>query len=203
MKGRAAAKPAAMLFAALLALFSVAAGEATPLRGPALGFGMEVGAALARSPYWPLKDQAWLSTRLMLEIQLAGILGLGFSLGYHVADDSDPAAGYLYRGHNGMEVSTYLLLRPVLAAEQPRARVGCILGGSANFDMYNHTELLFFYPSLMAEPYIELPTEVPPRITFCIGLPFRLDFRRDMDLSSSVGLGLRWRWYPKWRRGVA
>jgi hypothetical protein len=205
MIGRAAAlasRPCfAMLLAALSALLPVPAG-ADGLGGLALGAGLEVGAALARSPYDPANAQSWLSARLLLEAPLVGVLGLGFSLGYHLADESDPVTGVLYRGHKGLEAAAYLLFRPVLAADQPKARVGFIAGSTANFDMYDRTELLFFYPSLAAELYLELPIEGPPGHTFSLGLPFRLDFRKDLDLSASVCLGLRWRWYPKWKREI-
>ena len=106
----------------------------------------------------------------------------------------------LYRGHHGLEAATYLLLRSALAADRPRG--GLAAGGSASFDVYNLTELLFFYPSLIAEPYLELPIEGPPRHTFSFGLPFRLDFRRDLELSASIGLELSWRWYPAWKEGT-
>lgn len=137
--------------------------------------------------------------RLLVEFPLAGPLGLGFSLGYHLIDESSPVAGVLYRGHNGLEVATCLLLRSALAAGRPRG--GLAAGGSASFDVYNRTELLFFYPSLIFEPYLELPSDGPPRHTFSFGLPFRLDFRRDLELSASVGLELAWRWYPAWKEG--
>jgi hypothetical protein len=191
-----------MLLAALPALSAVPAG-ADWIRGPALGIGLGAGAALSDSPYWPAKAQTWLSLRLMLEAPLAGFLGLGFSLGYHLVDESNAAAGFLYRGHNGVEAAAYLLLRPLLDAARRTARWGMAVGGSANFDVYNRTELLFFYPSLTVEPYVELPTEGPPRHTFSFGLPCRLDFRRDLDLAASVGLELSWRWYPRRKKEVA
>ncbi len=136
--------------------------------------------------------------RLLLETSLAAILGLGFSLGYHYTEESGPATGVLYRGHNGLEAGMHLLLRSGLAAGRPRG--GLAVGGSANFDVYNRTELLFFYPSLTAQPYVELPIEGPPRHTLGFGLPCRLDFRRDLDLAASIGLEVRWGWYPRWKK---
>ncbi|OHD26184.1 MAG: hypothetical protein A2064_10720 [Spirochaetes bacterium GWB1_66_5] len=187
----------AMLFLAAIGVLSPASARADWVRGPALAVGVSAGAGAAKSPYWPAKAQSWLSTRLLVEAPLAAFLGLGFSLGYHLVDDSNTAAGFLYRGYNGLEAGTCLLLRSRLAPDRPRG--GIAVGGSASFDVYNRTELLFFYPSLTAEPYLELPSEGPPRHTFGLGLPCRLDFRRDMELSASIGLGVRWRWYPKWK----
>ena len=189
-----------MLFAALSASFPAMAGAASPIRGPALGVGFGAGAALARSPYWPAKAQSWLSMRLLLETPLENILGLGFSLGYHFADDSNLAAGFLYKGHHGLEAAIYLLFRSALDADRPAARYGMAVGGSVNFDVYNRTELLFFYPSYTAKPYLELPINGPPGHTFSFGLPCRLNYRKDLDLAASIGLELSWRWYPRWKK---
>jgi hypothetical protein len=189
-----------MLLAAFSALSPAPSHAASPIGGVALGAGLEGGAAVSNSPYWPAKAQSWLSMRLLVETPLAGPLGLGFSLGYHRAEESNVAAGFLYRGHNGLDAGTYLLLRSGLAAGRPRA--GLAVGGSASFDVYNRTKLLFFYPSLTAEPYLELPTEGPPRHTLSFGLPCRLDLRRDLDLAASIGLELSWRWYPRWKKEI-
>jgi hypothetical protein len=137
--------------------------------------------------------------RLLLEFPLLRVLGLGFSLGYHLADESVLVSGVRYRGHHGLEAATFLLLRSALTADRPRA--GIAAGGSANFDVYNLTELLFFYPSLTAGLYLELPIGGPPRHSFGFGLPCRLDFRRDLVLSASVALEMCWRWYPAWKEG--
>ncbi len=209
MRGRAGAKPellnhapaalpAVLMLAAFSALFPIPARAAEPIRGAALGIGMETGALLVRYEDEPVGAQSWISLRLLLETALAGPLGLGFSLGYHFVDESDPATLLLYRGHHGLEIAAELLLRSGLAADRPR--FGLAAGGSASFDMYNRTELLFFYPTVMAEPYLELPIEGPPRHTLSLGLPCRLNFRRDLELSGSVGLALSWRWYPKWKK---
>ncbi len=194
---RGGALAAAMLLPALLALSPVPAG-ADRIRGPALAAGFAAGDAVADSPDWPAKAQMWLSARLLLEAPLVAILGLGFSLGYHWYDESNLTAGFLYRGHRGLEARMCLLLRSGLIAGRPRG--GLAVGGSANFDLYNRTELLFFYPSLVAEPYLELPIAGPPRHTFSLGLPCRLDFRRDLDFAASVGLEVRWAWYPRWKQ---
>lgn len=191
-----------MLLAALSAVFPVPLRAFSPVGGAALGAGLQAGAAVARSPYWPANSQSWISLRLLLETALVSPLGLGFSLGYRFVEESEPASGVLYRGHRGLEVATFLLFRSVLDADRPAARGGIAIGGSANFDVYNRTELLFFYPSLTAEPYLELPSESPPRHTFGLGLPCRLDYRKDLELSASIGLELSWRWYPAWKERI-
>jgi hypothetical protein len=197
MRGAAAAK-AGWLMAALAVLLPLQAAADAPLRGAALGAGVEMGADLVRSPLWPANAQSRISLRLLLETGLYGPLGLGFALGYHFVDASDPAVGVLYRGHHGLEVAANLLLRSALAPDRPR--LGLAAGGSANFDLYSRTELLFFYPAIMIEPYLELATLGPPRHAFGLGLPCRWSFRRDLEVSGSIGLALSWRWYPGWRK---
>jgi hypothetical protein len=172
----------------------------SPASGAALGAGLQAGVAVARSPLDTAGLQSRLAARLLLEFPLGRALGLGFSLGYHLVNESAPVQGVLYRGHNGLEFATYLLLRSALTADRPRA--GIAVGGQASFDIYNLTELLFFYPSLTAGPYLELPIAGPPRHTFSFALPWSLDFRRDLQLSTSIGLEIVWRWYPAWKEGT-
>ncbi len=221
MRGRAGAKPGllagapaavmaalanrplfAMLFAALSALFPVSASPFSPIGGLALGAFAGGGVALAESPYFPLKAQPWWSTALALEVPLGSQLGLGFSLGFHQAGASDAAAGWLYRGYHGLEVGAYLLGRGLLAGAEGRPVLlgGMAVGATASFEVYSRTELLFFYPSLLLEPYLELHLPRLGRHTFSLGLPNRVHFRKDMDMSASLGLNLRWRWYPRWKK---
>ncbi len=208
MRGRPAA---AVLAALLLPALSAAAGTlvpaaarriASPIRGLALGAGEGAGVALARSPYWPLNVQPWYTVNLSLDVPVVSFFGLGFSLGFRGTGDSDPATGVLYRGHHGLETGAYLYGRGRLARTGDRLdlRGGIIAGSSANFEVYSLTELLFFYPSLLWEPYLELHFPRLGAHTFSLSLPARLDFRRDLDLSASVGLGLRWLWYPKYNK---
>ena len=208
MRGRpAAAVLAALLLPALSAatdtLVPAAARRiASPIRGLALGAGEGAGVALARSPYWPLNVQPWYTVNLSLDVPVVSLFGLGFILGFRGAGASDPVTGVLYRGHHGMETGAYLYGRGRLARAGDRLDLlgGILAGGSANFEVYSLTELLFFYPSLLVEPYLELHFPRLGAHTFSLSLPARLDFRRDLELSASVGLGLRWRWYPKHRK---
>jgi hypothetical protein len=207
MRGRPAAAVLAALLLTAMAL-SAAADTlvpaaarriASPIRGLALGAGEGAGVALARSPYWPLNVQPWYTVNLSLDVPVVSFFGLGFSLGFRGTGDSDPATGVLYRGHHGLETGAYLYGRGRLARAGDRLDLlgGIIAGSSANFEVYSLTELLFFYPSVLVEPYLELHFPRLGAHTVSLSLPARLDFRRDLELSASVGLGLRWRWYPK------
>ena len=204
MRGRpAAAVLAALLLPALSAatdtLVPAAARRiASPIRGLALGAGEGAGVALARSPYWPLNVQPWYTVNLSLDVPVVSLFGLGFILGFRGAGASDPVTGVLYGGHHGLEAGAYLYGRGRLARAGDRLDLlgGILAGGSANFEVYSLTELLFFYPSLLVEPYLELHFPRLGAHTFSLSLPARLDFRRDLELSASAGLGLRWRRYP-------
>jgi hypothetical protein len=53
------------------------------------------------------------------------------------------------------------------------------------------------------EPCLEVNFPRLARHTFSLGLPNQVQFRKDLDKSISLGLNLRWRWYPKGRREEA
>jgi hypothetical protein len=175
---------------------------ALSIRGVALGAGGGGGAALTRSPYFPLKAQPWYAVGLDLEVPLIRWLGLGFGLSFRGTGPSNAAAGFLYRGHHGLDAILFAYGRGRLSRAGNRLDLigGIAAGASANFEVYSMTELLFFYPSLLLEPYLEFHFPRMGRHTFSLCLPARLDFRKDLDLSASVGLGLRWRWYPGWKK---
>ena len=218
MNGRAAAAGAVRSLLAALALAAALPAaadtprEGTPAPSPAatihgltLGAYAGGGASLAASPYFPPKVQPWWSSGLALELAMGSQLGLGLSLGYHQAAVSSAAAGWLYRGYLGLEAGAYLFGRGLLAggAEQQELIGGVAMGASARFDTYTRTELLFFYPSLLFEPYLEFHSPRLGRHTFSLGLPLQVHFRKDMNFSASLGLNVRWRWYPGWQREEA
>jgi len=191
-----------MLLAALSALFPVAAVAASPIGGLALGGFAGGGVAFAESPYFPMKVQPWWTGGLALEFPLGSQFGLGLSLGFHQAGASGMGAGFLYRGYYGLEAGAYLQVRGLHMGAVGGTELlgGMAVGATASFDVYSRTELLFYYPSFLMEPYLEVHFPRLGRHTFSLGLPNRVQFRKDLDMSASLGLNLRWRWYPKWKR---
>jgi hypothetical protein len=175
---------------------------ALSIRGVALSAGGGGGAALTRSPYFPLKAQPWYAVGLDLEVPLIRWLGLGFGLSFRGTGPSNASAGFLYRGHHGLDASLFAYGRGRLSQAGNRLDLlgGIAAGVSADFEFYSLTELLFFYPSLLLEPYLEFHFPRLGKHTFSLSLPARLEFRKDLDFSASVGLGLRWRWYPGWKK---
>jgi hypothetical protein len=180
----------------------IAVPVAPPIRGLAIGAGQGAGAAFADSPYDPANAQLWWTAGLSLEIPVLSAFGLGFLLGFRGTGASTPIMGVIYRGHYGLESGVYLYGKGRLAVAKNRRDLlgGIAAGTSVNFEVYQLTELLFFYPSLLLEPWLEMQFPRLAPHTFSLSLPARLDFRKDLDLSASVGLGLRWRWYPKHRK---
>ena len=191
MKGR----PVAALFVLLALCISPA--SSAPIRGFALGAGGGGGVALAGGPGFPVKAQPWWTAELAVEAPLADMLGIGVSADFRQAGASSADGGIVYRGHYGLGIAAYLYGRQQLSdTERLDLLLGVAFGGAASFDAYNMTELLFFYPSLLLEPYLEFHFLRLGGHTFSLTLPLRLDFRRDLDTAASAGLGLRWRWYP-------
>jgi hypothetical protein len=173
---------------------------AAPIHGFTLGAGGSGGVALAGGAGFPVKAQPWWAAVLAVEVPLADMLGFGIFGDFHQAGASGVGGGFLYRGHFGLGAGAYLFGRQqLLQAKRLELLLGVAFGGGASFDLYSLTELLFFYPSLLLEPYLELHFPRLAAHTFSLTLPMRLDLRKDLDTAASVGLGLRWRWYPRWR----
>lgn len=190
---------AAGLLAAMLCL-AASRGGAEGIRGFALGVDAGGGVSLTESPNFPLKAQAFGSAQLLLEYPLAGFLGMGFSLGWHWVGPSDAAGGFVYRGHDGLEAGLHFSGRGQLAGGALDLFGGTRLGATVSFDAYSLSQLLFFYPSLALEPFLEFHfTRLGPH-TFELGLPLQWHFRKDLDLSASLGLELGWRWYVGQKR---
>ena len=175
---------------------------AAPIRGFALGAGVGGGVALAGGAGFPVKAQPWWSAELAVEVPLAEMLGLGMAADFHQIGASSLGGGFLYRGHYGLGAGAYLYGRQqLLRTERTELILGVGFGGSASFDLYSMTELIFFYPSLLLEPYLELHFLRLAAHTFSLTMPMRLDLRKDLDTAASAGLGLRWRWYPAHKEG--
>jgi len=181
----------------MLSLLSAVAGTASAeIHGFALGAGTGVEVVMTESPYFPLKAQLRVFAQLVTEFPIAGPLGMGLSLGYHGVGPSAAAAGFVYRGHAGLDTGLHLFVRGLMTTGIVDLFGGVRSGVEANFDEYNLTQLLFFYPSLLVEPYLEFHFPPLGAHTFSLGLPVHWYFRKDLNVSPAIGLGLTWRWYP-------
>lgn len=185
-----------ILSAALTSTASASAAE----RGIA-GFsvGVRSGGALGLtdSPIFPMKAQAGWELGLLADFPLFPPLAGGLALGYHQWFPSDLSAGFLYRGHSGAELALYLSAKALLWRVAGRLDVlaGLEAGASSNFDRYSLTELYFFYPGVLMQPFLEFHFRMLGANTLILILPLELYFRKDLDLSASFGLGVQWRRY--------
>lgn len=131
-----------------------------------------------------------------LDNTLAGeSFGAALTIGYHDVGPSNLSRGYGYRGYEGVHfgVSAEGYLAPVPAAEgsarRPRLRPGLAAGALGYFSRYTYTDMLIFYPSIRALPFVDiLYPEALFRLRF--GLPLEYYFRKDLASSWSAGWGV-------------
>jgi hypothetical protein len=163
----------------------------------AAGLQAEGGLVLSRSNGWPLKLQADGALGLDLDLLLPCSLALGIGLGLHRTLASGLSGGVSYRGYSGIEGKIHLAWSVPLRflESRPALRAGLLAGILGRLDRYAHTTLYFPYPGLYGAPFLELGPPGPSRLRYRILLPAELYFRRDMDVSTSVGLGFELRWY--------
>ncbi len=128
----------------------------------------------------------------------------------HFICPSGYSAAYYYRGHKGGGFDIGFGLRfdtsgtgssPVSVggvnnsgpnAGPPRisTAAGVVIGGSFSFSVYDHSYQLFFYPSVYLAPFFDLRFSPASFFFLRFTAPLRLSFRRDLDHSSSYGLGI-------------
>lgn len=119
-------------------------------------------------------------------------LALGGSAGILGANASDMLGGFGYRSFIGG------FLGFVAEASAPLASwtyVGALRGGGrlgalANIAGYSDTTLAFFFPSIALDGFLVWTPAAVPFLDFGLTVPLRIHFRRDMQFSGSVGLGL-------------
>ena len=111
--------------------------------------------------------------------------------GFTVAP-SDVSGGFLYRGYSGgamaimVQAGTAIVSSPGLGL----IRLGGGLGAAAALPSYWYTTLAFFYPELRAEAIVDWEPSGLPRFDFQILVPVRMQLRRDLNYSASMGIGI-------------
>ena len=142
------------------------------------GFGpkLQLGGLVSLGLTFPLAQ--WLD--LTTSFELFGVL------------PSDTQGGFLYRGFGGGAVSLMLRGRGVIASSGRLGEIGAGagIGGSAALPGYQYTTLYFFYPEAGLEGFVDFRPARMPGWRFRFSVPFRAQFRRDMDYSVSAGAGL-------------
>jgi hypothetical protein len=178
----------------------------TPLRGItglALGVGTQGGVALTDYPdeFFTPKAQAVGAMTALLDIPLFSSLALGFGLQLHSTMASNLSGGWRYRSHwgGGLRLSAGYGVQLPASFRPLQMELGASAGGSFNFDRYTWTTLTFYYPGVFLEPYLEFYTPKREKHSFTLVLPIDYYFRRDLEFSGSIGIGLLWRYYLKRR----
>lgn len=145
-------------------------------------------------------------TRYDLKLQLATVGEAGISLGIgpitvgpylglHYTGASSISGGYAYRGFRGWHWGGRVGIRgkPLEIGRSLSLRPGLRAGGSVRYSRLQYTELIFFYPQIGVAPYVDVGRA---RDTWWARflLPIDVYFRRDLDYSVSMGLGVELAW---------
>ena len=189
-------KKATVLLLALLALGAAAPQPSGAIDGFALGAGFNGAVALTRRELLPAKAQAAGSLALLIDIPLYSSLFFEAAWQLHGVLASSLSGGFQYRGHWGNALR--LAAGGGFALPHSGAlslELGASAGASLNVDRYALTRLSFFYPGVFLEPYLELYWSRLGKNSFKAVLPLDWYFRKDLEISLSIGIGLQWRYY--------
>jgi hypothetical protein len=175
------------------------------ITGLALGVGIHSGVAVADDPFgfspdfYTPKAQAVGAVTALLDIPLFSSLALGFGLQLHTTTASSLDGGWRYRSHwgGGLRLSAGYGLRLPAASRALQLELGATAGGSFNFDRYTWTTLFFYYPGIFLEPYLEFYNPKRAKHSFTLVLPIDYYFRKDLEFSGAIGIGVLWRYYSK------
>jgi hypothetical protein len=156
-----------------------------------LGLDGRTGVVYTKDPRFPTKTQLDLAIGGSFEVTPLSFFGLGFSFGHHWTKASGLEGGYRYRAHSGSDLRLYLTLRlALLRNTRTQLILGSNQGGLARFDSYDLTPLNFFYMGLFIHPYLELAFSKIPYLGFQLGFPIDYYVRKDLELSTSIGVGV-------------
>jgi hypothetical protein len=163
-----------------------------------VGVDSKLDSTFTKDPRFPVKPQSDVSIAASLELLPLELLGLGASLGYHWTKDSNLQGGFLYRAYSGADLRLFFSSRflTLLKSEAIVLVMGSNQGALMRLDRYELTTLYFFYWGLFIHPFLELGFRRFPLLSVQLALPFDYYFRKELDLSTSIGLGLNLKLYP-------
>ncbi len=197
---------ALLLIAAVLA--PVAADTDERSGGLVLGFGIQVGVAVADDPvgfppeyseFFTPKAQAVGALSGLMDIPLFSSLSLGIALQLHGITISNYSGGWVYRSHWGgaLRLSGAYGFQLTDPSRPLQLKLGVSAGASFNFDLQSLTTLFLFYPGIFLEPYLVLDNPERERRSIALVLPIDYYFRRDLGFYGSIGIGVVWRYTRK------
>ena len=191
------------LFLCFLIFAVLLAAPVGGIGGLALGLGTHGGVALTDHPdeFYTPKAQAVAAMTALLDVPLFASLSLGVGLQLHTTTASSLAGGWSYRSHwgGGLRLSAGYGVQLPASSRPLQLELGASAGGSFNYDLYTWTTLFFYYRGVFLEPYLELYNPKREKHSFALVLPIDYYFRRDLEFSGSVGIGVLWRYYLKRR----
>ena len=191
------------LFFCFLVFAFVLPTPVTGITGVALGIGTHGSVALTDHPdeFYTPKVQAAGAVTALLDVPLFSTLSLGFGLQLHTTTASSLAGGWLYRPHWGgaLRLSAGYGAQLSSSSRALQLELGAAAGGSFNFDLYTWTTLFFYYPGVFIEPYLEFYNPKRAKHSFSLVLPIDYYFRKDIEFSAAIGIGVVWRYYLKGR----
>lgn len=176
-----------------LCILAVISLQAVWGRDLAFGIGAEGGVMLVRDNRFPLKVQPWAAMGAGAELSLFKSLSSGLALLVHNTWPSSLSGGVIYRGFSGIELRLHLAYKSLLLSA-PNPLIGLAGWVTARLDRYTYTELTFFYPGAGLAPLLEW--QLGGNSVLLFSLPATLFFRRDLQLSLSLGLSIGWKIYP-------
>ena len=122
--------------------------------------------------------------------------GVDITVGYHRVGASELTGGYGYRGYSGVHAFLsgewyWTGGRTPGRTESTAAVIRPGIGGGAGgfFSLYEHADILFFYPALRLILFSDIFLPASPfRLRY--GIPLELYLRKDLASSFSLGFGI-------------
>ena len=139
------------------------------------------------------KEQGGGGAELSLSFPILTWLSVGTSFGLSETLPSDTTGGFVYRGYGTGALGACVEAHGPIGQWRNAGTLdaGGRVGVAADWSAYQYTSLFFFYPETLVEGFLGFRFAGLPSLQFRLALPFRVQFRRDLDysLSAAVGLG--------------
>jgi hypothetical protein len=163
-----------------------------------LGAESRVGSTFTKDARFPVKAQLDIAIAASVEFLPFESFGLGVSYGYHWTKDSNLEGGFLYRAYSGSDLRIFISTRFLSILDGPSVTLllGSNQGALMRLDRFELTNLHFFYWGLFVHPFLEMGFTGIPLLGVQISVPFEYYFRKELDLSTSIGVGANIRLYP-------
>ncbi|MGA2764687.1 MAG: hypothetical protein ABSG17_15150 [Spirochaetia bacterium] len=138
------------------------------------------------------KEQGGGGAELYVLFPILSWLRVGASFGLFETLPSDTTGGFVYRGYGTGALGVSVEAAGVLSQSEAAGTLeaGGRVGLNADWGAYQYTSLFFFYPETLAEPFLGFRFAGLPSLQARLSLPFRVQFRRDLDYSFSASLAL-------------